>query len=173
MQDNQHLRPCIQIEESLLELWWSATKNKKTHGAERSGARRAAPESGRIHQMVRLIRASSFSSSSRPPTSSSSCNHSHKRLSRQRKARGFVTGGKAKARTKEGATLDRCSPLVPGRAHTGRPRTCPCGVSARDIAEEEEEPTPHDGACKRPVKISAQVGKYLLDPWDSGKYTGQ
>ena len=28
------------------------------------------------------------------------------------------------------------SPWVPGRAHTGRPRTCPCGGSARDIAEE-------------------------------------
>ena len=28
------------------------------------------------------------------------------------------------------------APWVPGRAHTGRPRTCPCGGSARDIAEE-------------------------------------
>jgi hypothetical protein len=28
------------------------------------------------------------------------------------------------------------SPLVPGRAHTGRPRTCPCDGSARDITEE-------------------------------------
>jgi hypothetical protein len=40
-----------------------------------------------------------------------------------------------KVRTNEGAPLAR-SPLVPGRAHTGRPQTCPCGVSARDITEE-------------------------------------
>jgi len=45
------------------------------------------------------------------------------------------------------------APLVPGRAHTGRPRTCPCGGSARDIAEERSH------TRKRAVKISSvQVG---------------
>nr|ACN35054.1 unknown [Zea mays] len=28
------------------------------------------------------------------------------------------------------------APLVPGRAHTGRPQNCPYGVSARDVTEE-------------------------------------
>jgi hypothetical protein len=58
--------------------------------------------------MVRLIRASSFSSSSRPPTSSSSCNHSHnhKRLRRQRKATACASrrGSHADSQARRGQT---------------------------------------------------------------------
>jgi hypothetical protein len=55
------------------------------------------------------------------------------------------------------------APLVPGRAHTGRRRTCPCGVSARDIAEEPSHATPasaQKGGEKKEKHVSS--GRYCL-----------
>jgi hypothetical protein len=75
--------------------------------------------------------------------------------------RGFT----GKARTNEGAPLAG-SPLVPGRAHTGRPRTCPCGVSARDIAEEPSHTS--DSVQKGGKNISSS--RFLQA---SGKYNSR
>jgi hypothetical protein len=106
---------------------------RRNHGAERRSPRRNPDES--IRWSGRFARAPfPARPGHRPPPAPETTATSDHRADHRK--------GEDKRR---GTTR---SPLVPGRAHTGRPQTCPCGVSARDVAE-EPRPSQPQGRTKR------------------------
>lgn len=135
----------------------NSTKPSKNenHGALHSGARRGGMRTNPSSDGPADSRELLFQLVQATNLLQLLCNHSHrhKRLRRQRKAatacrRGSHADSQARRGQTKGHHSLQGSPLVPGRAHTGRPRTCPCGVSA--LATSPREPTSHTmaRACK-------------------------
>jgi hypothetical protein len=119
----QDLRSRIQTK-SLLEVLVVGSPTmrlRRNHGAERRSPRRNPDKS--IRWSGRFARAPfPARPGHRPPPAPETTTTSDHRADHRK--------GEDKRR---GTTH---SPLVPGRAHTGRPQNCPYGVSARDVTEE-------------------------------------